>query len=169
MLEPERPQMTIWHVFAWWIIKATRTKATARARAHTHTHTYAQRNMLYFLLLCSNKWFRERASLLLVLFVNCLSFVSIPCACYRTSYIVQAYRLQYSHSLNYPFLLLLLHLRFLIILHFRCVLPVQQFTAVARSSHLFSIECRVLSSVQLLHCSFIDCHNKAFVCSLAIP
>ena len=38
MMEPERPQTTIWQRVAWWISKATRVEAHARAPTHTHTH-----------------------------------------------------------------------------------------------------------------------------------
>ena len=39
MVEPERPQMTIWCRVTCWIIKATLAQAHACARAPTHTHT----------------------------------------------------------------------------------------------------------------------------------
>jgi hypothetical protein len=43
MVEPGRPQMTIWLSVACWISKATRTQAHARiptpTPTHTHTHT----------------------------------------------------------------------------------------------------------------------------------
>jgi hypothetical protein len=51
VVEPERPQMTIWRMrVACWISKVTSTKAQARAHAptsplaptHTHTHTHTQ-------------------------------------------------------------------------------------------------------------------------------
>ena len=50
VVEPERPQMTIWRRVACWIIEATRAQAhgcarapppptRARSRTHTRTHT----------------------------------------------------------------------------------------------------------------------------------
>ena len=40
VVEPERPQMTIWRPVACCIIKATRAQAHACARAPTHTHAH---------------------------------------------------------------------------------------------------------------------------------
>ena len=40
LMEPERPQMTIWRRVACWISKTTRTEAQARA-VLPHTYTYA--------------------------------------------------------------------------------------------------------------------------------
>jgi hypothetical protein len=61
MVEPERPQMTIWRRVACWIIKAKLEQANVRALApttplppaHTHSHP-TQRNMSYLLLFHTN-------------------------------------------------------------------------------------------------------------------
>ena len=58
MVEPERPQLTIWLLFARWISKATRAQAQARA-LHTHTHKY-----VIIIAFPLQQWFRERVSLL---------------------------------------------------------------------------------------------------------
>ena len=59
MVEPYRPQMTIWRCVACWIIKATRAQASARLPTHalTHTHTQTHRNMQHFLLFQCNNGF----------------------------------------------------------------------------------------------------------------
>ena len=46
VVEPERPQMTIWRRVAYWISKTTRQQAhsCARAPTHTHTRTYSPTN-----------------------------------------------------------------------------------------------------------------------------
>ena len=70
VVEPERPQMTIWRRVACWISKATRAQAQAsacaptptrthsRTRKHTHTHT-----QIYAILMAfpRQQWFRECA------------------------------------------------------------------------------------------------------------
>jgi hypothetical protein len=40
MVEPERPQMTIWRRIACWIRKATRAQLHARPSAHSPKHTH---------------------------------------------------------------------------------------------------------------------------------
>ena len=80
MVEPEKPQMTIWRRVECWISKATRAKAYASALAlhsyspphahkHARTHTQKYTILVAFLL---QQWFRERASLLRYTNIACL-------------------------------------------------------------------------------------------------
>jgi hypothetical protein len=48
VVEPERPQMTVWRLVACWIMKATRTETHVRPLSPTHTHTEMCFNPLYF-------------------------------------------------------------------------------------------------------------------------
>ena len=71
MVEPERPQMTIWRRAACRISTATRAETYARARAHTHTYTHTHththtRAQKYVTLIAfpQQQWFGERTSLL---------------------------------------------------------------------------------------------------------
>ena len=61
VVEPERPQMTIWRRVACWISKVT------GARAHTHTHT-----QIYNTTLPRQQWFLDRNSTLRYAYIACL-------------------------------------------------------------------------------------------------
>jgi hypothetical protein len=76
MVEPERPEMTIWPCVTCWLNKATRAQAYPSARAptnpltHTHTHqracvrTYTHRHTHKYVVLIAlpwQQWFREPA------------------------------------------------------------------------------------------------------------
>ena len=55
IVEPGRPQMTIWRMrIAFWIPKATR--APARASTHTQTHTQYVILLFYFNNGCTNAY-----------------------------------------------------------------------------------------------------------------
>jgi hypothetical protein len=52
MVEPERPQMTIWRLVACWISKVTRvqvnaTQPHARTLTHTHARPHTQMSKTY--------------------------------------------------------------------------------------------------------------------------
>jgi hypothetical protein len=46
MLEPERPQMSIWRLVACWISRTTRAQERTRDRASIPTHTYTHAHAL---------------------------------------------------------------------------------------------------------------------------
>ena len=65
VVEPERPQKTIWRIrVACWISKAT--------RAHTHTENY-----IIPIAFPRQQWFRERSSVLRYPYIACLVIKNI--------------------------------------------------------------------------------------------
>jgi hypothetical protein len=81
VVEPERPQTTMWRRVACWISKAKRSHAHARARASTHTQTHTlslshTQTHKYIIIIAFplQQLFRERASMLRYTHIACLFF-----------------------------------------------------------------------------------------------
>ena len=71
VVEPERPQMTIWRHVACWISEAIRPQAHARAHTPTLTHARTQKYVIFIAF--PQQWFRERVTMFRYTYIACLS------------------------------------------------------------------------------------------------